>query len=54
MVLSDLEEDAEAIAEAAARSLGLTRKRKETEAGRSATGGQGVRGAMHTSQIFPE
>ena len=46
MVLSDLEEDAEAIAEAAARSLGLTRKRKEAETGLPTTGGQGVRGAQ--------
>ena len=46
MVLSDLEEDAEVLAEAAARSLGLTRKRKEAEKGLPTTGGQGVRGAQ--------
>ena len=46
VVLSDLEEDAEVLAEAAARSLGLTRKRKEAETGLPTTGGQGVRGAQ--------
>ena len=44
LVLSDLEEDAEAIAEAAARSLGLTKKRPGAVTG--GQGGSGVRGPL--------
>ena len=44
MVLSDLEEDAEAIREAAARSLGLNRKTTGAEQDRVAAGALGATG----------
>ena len=46
MVLSDLEEDSDVIAEAAARSLGLTKKRPGAVPAPGGQGGPGVRGPL--------